>query len=282
MQGWIKLHRKILEHDIWNDVSTFRLFTFLLLKAAHKDGVKVNGIELKEGQYLRSYRKLADDLSYKEGRGLKKYSISTIKRCFVKLIENGMVTVRETELGTLITIVNYASYQQLSDAEVVSRNASQNEVRTKSERTQNNNKNEKNEKKERRGDGTPETESKISPEDKRKRVDAVSTRYLNLRNRGFYLSPEDQNSIDRVCDLDIDLETLLTWIDEIFKEHAKSNPYDYIRKFKYCETGINTKYRARNTNIVPFGSSKPKPKQESLEERWKRLKAEGKLRTGGN
>lgn len=73
MQGWIKLHRKILENEIWHDVTTFRLFTLLLLQAVHKDGVKVKGIELKRGQYLRSYSKLAEDLEYKEKEDLKKF-----------------------------------------------------------------------------------------------------------------------------------------------------------------------------------------------------------------
>lgn len=142
MQGWIKLHRKILDNELWNDVSTFRLFTLLLLKAAHRDGVKINGVELKQGQYIRSYRKLAEDLSYKEGRGLKQYSTGTIKRCFAKLIQNGMVTVHETELGTLVTILNYASYQDSEGNESETRNGTMNEVETKSKRAQNNNKNE--------------------------------------------------------------------------------------------------------------------------------------------
>lgn len=111
VNGWIKVHRKILENDIWQDVNRFRLFMFLLLNAAHKDGMKINGVTLKRGQYLRSYSKLIEDLEYREGRGTKRLSKSTIMRNVKKLIENGMVTVRETDSGTLFTIVNYAEYQ---------------------------------------------------------------------------------------------------------------------------------------------------------------------------
>src|SRR5690606_40628550 len=64
--GWIRLDREMFESDIWHDVTTFRLFVYLLAKASYKDGVKMSGIELKRGQYLRSYRKLAEDLAYKE------------------------------------------------------------------------------------------------------------------------------------------------------------------------------------------------------------------------
>ena len=111
VNGWIKVHRKILENDIWQDVNRFRLFMFLLLNAAHKDGMKINGVTLKRGQYLRSYSKLIEDLEYREGRGTKRLSKSTIMRNVKKLIENGMVTVSETDSGTLFTIVNYAEYQ---------------------------------------------------------------------------------------------------------------------------------------------------------------------------
>lgn len=282
MQGWIKLHRKILDNEIWNDVPTFRLFTLLLLNAAHTDGMKVKGVELKKGQYMRSYRRLAEDLAYKDGKGLKKYSLRTIHRCFAKLIQNGMVSVQETEYGTLITVLNYASYQHLEGTESVSANANGNEIETNRKRERNNNKNEKNIKKEREGDGAPVTESKISP-DKQARVDAVSTRYITLRNRGTFLSPDDLDAIERTCDLDVDLKTLISWLEEIFRDHNNAKPYDPIRKFRFCETSILNRYRAMKNNVVPFGSnSNSRPKQETLRERWERLKREGKLKNGGN
>ncbi|PAE20534.1 hypothetical protein CHH80_11010 [Bacillus sp. 7504-2] len=137
MQGWFKLHRELFDTDLWHDVSTFRLFLYLISQASHKDGVKIKGIELKRGQYIRSYRKLADDLSYKEGRGYKKYSLSTIKSCVNKLIESERVNVNETEVGTLFTIINYAKYQDLDGEEKESPNTKNNEVRTNAELTPN-------------------------------------------------------------------------------------------------------------------------------------------------
>lgn len=137
MQGWFKLHRELFETDLWNDVSTFRLFVYLISQASHKDGVKVKGIELKRGQYIRSYRKLADDLSYKEGRGLKKYSLSTIKSSVDKLVNAERVNVSETEAGTLFTIVNYARYQDLEGDVSETPNAQNVEVRTNPELTPN-------------------------------------------------------------------------------------------------------------------------------------------------
>ena len=111
MSGWIKLHREIFESDIWHDVTTFRLFVYLIGNASYRDGVKYNGIILNKGQFVRSYRKLTDDLAYKEGRGTKKHSLSTIKKCVQKLVDDGRITVEETENGTLFTILNYEKYQ---------------------------------------------------------------------------------------------------------------------------------------------------------------------------
>lgn len=137
MQGWFKLHRELFDSDIWHDANTFRLFVFLIAKASHQDGVKIKGRILKRGQYIRSYRKLADDLSYKEGRGFKTLSLSTIKKCVSKLADDERVNVEETELGTLFTIVNYARYQDSEDPKKESANAPNEEVRTNYELTAN-------------------------------------------------------------------------------------------------------------------------------------------------
>lgn len=110
MGGWIKLHRKVLDNEIWCDVTVFRLFTLLMLKATHQDMV-MRGQTLKRGQYVRSYSKLAEDLAYKEGRGLKTMSKSTVMRAVKKLVATRMVDISETEYGTLFTIVNYDVYQ---------------------------------------------------------------------------------------------------------------------------------------------------------------------------
>ena len=114
MQGWIKLNREILESDLWHDVGTFRLFVYLLLKASHSDNAKFRDVELKRGQWVRSYRKLAEDLAYKEGRGTKQYSLRTIHKSIGKLVDAGLITIQETEQGTLFTVVDYAKYQGFS------------------------------------------------------------------------------------------------------------------------------------------------------------------------
>lgn len=116
MEGWIKLHRKIIEHEIWTDVTTFRLFMLLLLKSTHKN-YEHKGLKLKPGQFVRSYSKLAEDLTYREGRGSKKVSKATISNSIKKLVKNEMIAVNETEVGTMFTIVNYQAYQRFGEFE---------------------------------------------------------------------------------------------------------------------------------------------------------------------
>ena len=293
MQGWIKLHRKILDNELWYDVSTFRLFTLLLLKAAHKDGTKVGGQVLKQGQYIRSYRMLAHDLSYKEGRGVKQYSTSTIKRCSAKLIENGMVTVDETELGTLFTIVNYASYQHLQGDEEETQNGSQNVNRTNPERSPNNNKNvrikelavvakgDEDFAPQNQSDGTPETGNKIS-QDIEARKQQIANCFIAVRNMGFYLKPEEENAIERIAELDISIDKLQGWIQDIVQTQNQKSPHNKVKSFRYCEPIILERFHEeKNRNVVQFGS-KPKKQEETLEERFARLEREGKLNFGGD
>lgn len=108
--------RGIFEKSFWADVPAFRLFFFLMGKAAWKDGVKVGPIELKRGQLIRSYRKLQDDLIYIENCTEKLYSTKTIKRCVDDLVQQGRLKVEECSFGTLFTLVNYEQYQGFSEA----------------------------------------------------------------------------------------------------------------------------------------------------------------------
>lgn len=118
MEGWIKLHRRIAEHDIWTDVTTFRLFMLLLLKSTHQN-YEHKGLKLKPGQFVRSYAKLAEDLTYCERNACKKVPKSTISNSIKKLVKNEMIAVSETEVGTMFTILNYQYYQGFSETEKV-------------------------------------------------------------------------------------------------------------------------------------------------------------------
>jgi hypothetical protein len=112
MGGAFQTSRDIFNNPIWQDIPKFRIFFFIVGNAVFShDGVKIGNILVKRGQFLRSYRNLADDLQYIENRSVKKYSISVISRKIDQLVKEERLKIEDTELGTLFTVVNYEIYQ---------------------------------------------------------------------------------------------------------------------------------------------------------------------------
>ena len=129
-QGWIKLHRQILEWEWYSDNNCFRLFLHLLLKANHKEK-RFKGLELKVGSIVTSRDLLARET------GLTSQQIRT---ALTKLISTNEITSVTSSQGTIIQIVSYEKYQ-------VSTNEITNEQPTINQRATTNN-NLKKEKKE--------------------------------------------------------------------------------------------------------------------------------------
>lgn len=100
-QGWIKLHRQILEWEWYSDNNCFRLFLHLLLKANHKEK-RFKGIELKVGSIVTSRDLLAKET------GLSSQQIRT---ALTKLNSTNEITCVTSSQGTIIQIVSYEKYQ---------------------------------------------------------------------------------------------------------------------------------------------------------------------------
>lgn len=135
--GFFKIHRQIFDSDIFLNPGLLRLFLYLIGKARYSEKpnskYKSHDIIIKRGQFLRSYRKIQDDLEYLDNRAIKKYSLSTIKDNLDRLEEQNRIERKKTQLGTLFTIVNYNKYQDLQ----TNKNRTSNGVRTDSERSAN-------------------------------------------------------------------------------------------------------------------------------------------------
>lgn len=109
MQGWIKLHRKVLDNYLFQEKRTFSKFeawTYLLLSANHKEHKFLLGSELltvKSGQVITSETKL-----------MKRFNWSKSKlRRFLSLLESDNMIERKTDTKkTTLTLVNYEVYQQ--------------------------------------------------------------------------------------------------------------------------------------------------------------------------
>jgi len=74
MQGWISLHRQIVEWEWYNEPNTFRLFIHLLLKANHKPK-KWKGKTIEAGELVTGRKQLANEITIKT---TNKYSLISI------------------------------------------------------------------------------------------------------------------------------------------------------------------------------------------------------------
>jgi hypothetical protein len=135
--GAFQTSRDIFNHEIWQDVIKFRLFFFIVGNAVFsQEGLKIGSVLVKRGQYLRSFRNLAEDLKYIDNRQVKEYSVSVISKKINQLVKEERLEIETTELGTLFTVVNYDRYQVLDNYMT--------EPRTVREQSENNNKKDKN------------------------------------------------------------------------------------------------------------------------------------------
>ncbi len=108
-QGWIKLYRQLLEDPIWANTTSKQhsILIAIMLLANHSpkqwdwQGKK---FEVKAGQFVTSLPSLAK----KSGKDVSIQNVRTALKHFEKL---EFLTDKSTEYGRLITVVNWAKYQ---------------------------------------------------------------------------------------------------------------------------------------------------------------------------
>ena len=105
MQGWIKIHRKLLEWEWYDEPNTFRVFMHILLKANHKDKT-YRGTLVKKGSMLTSRDLLAKQT------GL---SVRQIRTALDNLKTTNEIAIKSSRKGSVIQVVKYASYQDATD-----------------------------------------------------------------------------------------------------------------------------------------------------------------------
>ena len=122
MEGWISLHRKILENPILNRsriYSNFEAWIWLLLKANHKDNKFMLGTELvkvEKGSMITSQKKLCKQFRWG----------STKLRNFLKVLQKDkMLLLKTNTQSTQITICNYRTYQDSQTANKLQTNHKQ-------------------------------------------------------------------------------------------------------------------------------------------------------------
>lgn len=105
MEGYVKLHRAILQWEWYKDQNTKCLFIHLLLKACF-DECQHKGNILFRGQIVTSLSKLS------EQTGL---SLRQVRTSLDKLQRSSEITVDTNNKHTLITVCKYEDYQVTED-----------------------------------------------------------------------------------------------------------------------------------------------------------------------
>jgi len=100
-QGWIKIHRQLLEWEWYDDNNTKIVFLHLLLKANHKPK-NYRGLELKAGTILTGRKLLCLET---------KLTVRQIRTSLTKLKSTNEITIKTSSQGSVIEIVNYSKYQ---------------------------------------------------------------------------------------------------------------------------------------------------------------------------
>jgi len=99
---WVKLYRKLLEWEWYDDVNTCRLFIHLLLKVNYKDK-KWKGIEIKAGEILTGLYKLSQQT---------KLSVQQVRTSLDKLKSTNEITIKSTSKYSIIQLNNWMQHQQ--------------------------------------------------------------------------------------------------------------------------------------------------------------------------
>lgn len=140
MEGWIKLHRQIQKHWLYQEKRTFSKYEAwldIVMMANHQDNRFVLGnevLQVERGSFVTSELKLMDHWRWSK----------TKLRNFLSLLENeGMIAKISDNKKTTIKVLNYSAYQQSEDHKVDNEETAE----RPREDTNKNVKNDKNEKK---------------------------------------------------------------------------------------------------------------------------------------
>lgn len=106
-EGFIKLHRRLLDWEWFKNPETAHLFQYLLLAANYHES-KWRGQVINRGQLLTGLHQMS------ENTGISVQSLRTSLR---RLISTGELTSRSTNHFSIITICNYDRYQ-LQESEI--------------------------------------------------------------------------------------------------------------------------------------------------------------------
>lgn len=104
MEGWVKLHRKMINWEWYQDANTFKLFCHFLLIANVADK-QWKGITIKRGQFVRTLANLASET------GL---TIDEVRTAIKHLESTNEITRLKSGKNVVFSIVGFERYQEAS------------------------------------------------------------------------------------------------------------------------------------------------------------------------
>jgi len=113
--GWIKLHRKIIDSDVFADPMLFKLWCLCLLKANHKEShYKIDGVnmpvKMSPGQFITGRYELHKEF-YPRKRKKNKSAITLWRK--LQILENmDILNIKSYTKYSIISILNWNKYQQ--------------------------------------------------------------------------------------------------------------------------------------------------------------------------
>ncbi|HHX61783.1 MAG TPA: hypothetical protein GX707_13930 [Epulopiscium sp.] len=142
-RGWIKIHRRIIDSDIYQLSPLYlRVFERLIIEANHHDKeipFRYTGSEIvtkkliKRGERQTSIRQICEWVGWYENGLFKKPNPKTIKQILDWLVVNDMIQIIPTDNnreGTHYKVMNYSDYQTKDDEEVTVKKQSSNSKET--------------------------------------------------------------------------------------------------------------------------------------------------------
>jgi hypothetical protein len=243
-QGWIKLHRAIMESTTFNRLNAKQkiIAIFLLLNANHKDRYwydMYSDIEVKvnRGQLITSRNTIVNEWFKKD----KEITDQVVRTTLTKLEKLKFLTKRATNKYTLITIENYDKYQ----SDVITFNHHNNQQKTNDKPLHNHplttNKNDKNEKNDR------DTNEDTRIESISNKPNMNSLEYENYKKNGEerLLKESLKDSIppqmfNTLKIFSTNYEEMESWIGIIFraKKKVEDNRQDFLQ-IEYLDESIN-------------------------------------------
>lgn len=105
MEGWIKLHRKLLSSKIFNNEKILKIWIWCLLKASSQEYetlVGMTNIKLERGQFVFGRKKAAEELKMNE---------NTIYKYMKVLEKEQNINIKSNNKYSIVTIEKWGQYQ---------------------------------------------------------------------------------------------------------------------------------------------------------------------------